>query len=257
MALNWYLTLKNLSKTNVRAAELFDLLQKAQTDEEKETAKLQAQEYIKAIQEAQDSDSEPAQDTIPQATEEKPVEEDLGSDTGCNPVDTVDNPVLDNDTADEDREPKDEEEKPKELTMLALNPRLSKYGITREEELFLQGVYLRNMTREEKILMRRSIYQKQTEKERKIQADYRQKRIEQRQKDLNDPEKIRYNQERKYITAVIDARRAHKNFVYIFSKIDGLTPEILKELLKKEENKSAILQQDPDFMKNFIKGYGV
>ncbi len=264
MALNWYLTLKNLSKTDARAAELYELLQKAETDDQKETAKAQAQQYIQSINNDSGQDSSGSGKTenpeTENPTEETPsenhVEEDLGSDTGCDPVDNPVDTVPDNDDTDENREQEKKEELPKELNLPALNPTHKRHGLTRQEELFLQGVYLTEMTREEKILMRRSIYQKQTQAEKKIQAEYKAKRIAEKQKDLVDPEKIKYNQERKYVTAVIDARKAHRNFIWIFSQIEGLTPEILKELLKKPENRNAILQQDPKFLDNFKKGYG-
>ena len=55
--------------------------------------------------------------------------------------------------------------------------------------------------------------------------------------------------------AVVDALVGHKNMIYMFSQIDGLTPEILKELIKKPENANAINQANPRFLENFKKSY--
>ena len=251
MALNWFLTLRNLSKTDETAKELFEQLQKAETDEEKDTAKANAKAYVE----------EKSKDNIAQP-EEAPAE--------IEPVDESEelvqgnDDVVDDDNSVPDIEPqseKDTEESPEEiklldLSQLAFNPRLAKCGITREEELFLNHVFVRKMSHEDKILMRRSIYQKKTKRNAQIQAEYRAKRLAQKQKDLNDPEKIKFHQERKMFAAVLDALENHKNLGWIFSNIDDLTVEIMREFLKNPGNVNALNQTNPSFIVNFKKKYG-
>ena len=250
MTLNWFLTLRNLCKTDATAAELFEQLKKAETDEEKELAKQRAQEYIAPTKESENNIAGP------EATEEIAVEESERIDSVCDPMDTIDNTVSDADPVRESAPAQDEEKIATDLSQPAFTPRLAKCGITREEELFLNGVFVRKMSREEKILMRRSIYQKKTRRNAQVQAEYKAKRLAQREKDLNDPEKIKFHQERKFISAVVDALINHKNMIYIFSQIDGLTPDVLKELLKNPGNRNAINQASPKFLENFKKAYG-
>lgn len=251
MALNWFLTLRNLSKTDETAKELFEQLQKAETDEEKETAKANAQAYI--AEKSNDNITKPEE--TPAEIEPVVESEELvqGNDD-----------VVDNDNSVPDSEPqpeKDTEESPEEvklldLSQLAFNPRLAKCGITREEELFLNHVFVRKMSHEDKILMRRSIYQKKTKRNAQIQAEFKAKRIAQKQKDLNDPEKIKFHQERKMFAAVLDALENHKNLGWIFSNIDDLTVEIMREFLKNPGNVNALNRANPSFITNFNKKYG-
>lgn len=256
MALNWYLTLRNLAKTDETAAELFESLKKAETDEEKEIAKKVAQDYI-AQKNSNGGDSDDSK-TETEIQETPIVEEDTGHVESDSPVSHSDDLVVDSeDELQKDSERDTDEEKIKQdLSQPAFNPRLAKCGITREEELFLAGTYVRKLNHEEKILMRRSIYQKKTQRNAKIQAEYRAKRLAQRQQDLNDPEKIKYHQNRKLVSAVVEALVNHKNMIYMFSQIEGLTPDILKELLKQPGNRNAIHQANPKFLENFKKAYG-
>ena len=143
-----------------------------------------------------------------------------------------------------------------DLSQLAFTPRLAKFGITREEELFLHGVYVRKMTRDEKILMRRSIYKKKSLGAAKIQAEYKAKRLAQKERDANDPEKQKYHQERKYISAIVEALEQHKNLGWIFINIEGLTIDMFREFIKKPGNVNAFNQANPNFLTNFYKKYG-
>lgn len=269
MKINWYLQIRNLSKTDEKALELYNNLQKAQTDDEKNTAKQQAQEYIQSISNTNGKDSSDGGETP--HTETKDTDDIAPEDSVVSAQDIPDNEECDNQPVSVDTvsipetqlqennkvDEREQEEKIKlDLSQLAFNPRLAKCGITREEELFLAGIRVRKLTHEEKILLRRSIYEKKTKRNAALQAEFRKKRQEQRLKDLNDPEKIRYHQERKYVMAVVDALTQHKNMIYMFSQIDGLTPEILKELIKKPENANAINQANPRFLENFKKSYG-
>lgn len=247
-ALNWYLTLRNLAKTDATAAALMEQLKTAGTDDEKETAKANAQAYIQKIQ-SNESDSHPT-------PEENVVVE-------TNPVvaeqDRPDVHESDAETDTEDRSASEEAQEKKimlDLSQPAFTPRLAKYGITREEELFLNGVFVRKMDRNEKILMRRSIYQKKTQVAAKIQAEYKAKRIAQKEKDAHDPEKIRFHQERKYISAIVNALEEHKNLGWVFSNIEGLTLDVFRDLMKKPGNVNAINAANPNFLANFRKKYG-
>lgn len=258
MALNWYMSLRQLAKTDATAAELLEQLKKAETDDQKELAKQNAQTYLQEIQ----TNSESSEDTIVSQTDTVATEE-TGTDSGelCPETSDEGNPE-DRSTSESESTPEEDTQKENceeiktDLSQPAFAPRLAKFGITREEELFLKGVFVRKMTREEKILMRRSIYQKKTLGNAKIQAEFKAKRIEQKQKDLNDPEKQRFHQERKYVAAVVNALEQHKNLGWIFSNIEGLTPDIFRELIKKPGNVNAFNQANPKFIINFKKKYG-
>lgn len=246
MALNWYLTLRNLCKTDAKAAELFQQLQTAGTDDEKNKAKQQAQEYIQTLQSQETTTTAPAED-VPVA-ENETVGEQIDDEVS----DVVDNAPNEE---TEQAEPEDEEVKA-DLSMPAFTPRLAKCGITREEELFLHGVFVRKMSRDEKIAMRRSIYEKKTLRNAQKQAEYKAKRVAQREKDAKDPEKIKFHQERRVMFSLINAISEHKNLGWVFSNIDGLTPDIFREIIKKPANVNAIRQANPSFIDNFNKKYG-
>lgn len=250
--INWYLQIRNMAKTDKTAADIFELLQKAQTDDEKENAKQIAQKYI---QETQNSENNPAEPT----QEVDPVAEDETSNDEPGAVVDMDNSIPDNEPPIQENNETDTESKQEkiltDLSAPAFTPRLAKCGITREEELFLHGVFVRKMTREEKIEMRRSIYQKKTQTAQKIQAEYKKKRIEQKEKDANDPVKQQYHQERKFVSAIVNALENHCNIGWIFSHIEGLTVDIFKELIKKPGNCNAFRQANPNFLDNFKKKY--
>lgn len=250
MGLNWYLQLRNLCKSDAKAAELFQQLQTAGTDDEKENAKQQAQEYIQTLQ-SKETTTEKTEDVVLPETKNVVEQDDRESYDVVN-----DSP----DTENKQSEPEDKQEKTEkplsDLSAPAFNPRLAKCGITREEELFLHGVYVRKLSHEEKILIRRSIYEKKTLHNAKIQAEYRAQRIAKREKDANDPEKIKFHQERKLVFALTNALEQHKNMIWIFSNIEGLTPEVLKELLQKPGIRNAVKQANPSFIDNFNKKYG-
>ena len=252
---NWYITLRSLTKTDPQAVEILEQLKNAGTDDEKELAKQNAQEYLQRIQETENTSSESGEDTTLPETNTVATEE-----TGCDSDELCDETSDEGDSESGIGIEESTEEIKKELTDLsqpAFNPRLAKYGITREEELFLHGTLVRKMNREEKILMRRSIYQKKTLGASKIQAEFKARRIAQKLKDANDPEKQRFHQERKYVTAIVDALGQHKNLGWIFTSIDGLTIDIFKELIKKPGNVNAFNQANPNFLDNFKKKYGV
>lgn len=252
-SLNWYLQIRNLAKTDTKASELLEQLKIAESEDEKDTAKQNAQAYLQEIQ----INSESSENTvIPEAS--SVVTEENGTDNRelCPETSDEGNPQDRNTSESESAQEESKEEIKTDLSQPAFTPRLAKFGITREEELFLKGVFVRKMTREEKILMRRSIYQKKTLGNAKIQAEFKAKRIAQKQQDINDPEKQKFHQERKYVAAIVNALEQHKNLGWIFSQIEGLTPDILRELIKKPGNVNAFKQANQNFIDNFKKKYG-
>lgn len=242
---NWYIKLRTLIKTDETAAQLFEQLQKAETDDEKELAKANAQNYIQTLQANETTTTEvDVEPEVPEVVGEPDNEsDDLASEEN-----TQGQPETVEETT--------EKSTLTDLSQPAFTPRLAKFGITREEELFLHGVFVRKMSREDKILMRRSIYNKKTVGAAKIQAEYKKKRIEQKIKDANDPEKIRYNQERKLVNTIVDALYNHCNQGWIFSNIEGLTPDIFRELISKPGIYNQINSANPEFIPNFKKRYG-
>lgn len=251
--LNWYLQIRNLAKTDAQVASLVEQLKKAETDEQKELAKQQAQAYIQEVQ-TSDSSSEdtviPAPDTV--------VAEETGKDSGELCPETSDEGNSQDRTGSESEGIQEEPKEEKTLTDLsqpAFTPRLAKYGITREEELFLHGVFVRKMTRDEKLALRRSIYQKKTQGAAKIQAEFKAKRLAQKERDLNDPEKQRFHQERKLVSAIVDALEQHKNLGWIFSNIEGLTIDVFREFIKKPAIANAFNAVNREFLANFHKKY--
>lgn len=250
MALNWYLTLRNLCKTDAKAAELFQQLQTAGTDDEKNKAKQQAQEYIQTLQSTESSDKPAETDSVAENQDNVIVadSEDTVDDSAVSVQEDAEN--------DETVEESKEEIKSTDLSLPAFSARLAKSGITREEELFLHGVFVRKMSRDEKIAMRRSIYQKKTLRNAQKQAEYKAKRIAQRKKDAQDPEKIKFHQERRVMFSLINAITEHKNLGWVFSNIEGLTPDIFREIIKTPANVNAIRQVNPSFIDNFNKKYG-
>ena len=163
MATNWLMTLTSLAKTDKTALELLRQLKSAQTDEEKEKAKQNGKEYIQKITEKETGTTETNTDTgttpaDPETTAEK--EPEVETETGvADDQGVVGDPDVPADDMDEKPVQKIVKKK-YDMSEPAFNPRLAKMGITREEELFKLGVYVRKFTREEKILIRRSIYQK-------------------------------------------------------------------------------------------------
>lgn len=256
MKINWYLQIRNLSKTDKKALELYNNLQNAESDDDKENAKITAQEYLQTLQSQQDTNTTP---DIDPETENQTVDNQDGGQDCDETVDlgnAEDRPSDDEDSAESTQETQKKDPSLTDLSQPAFNPRLARYGITREEELFLHGVFVRKMNREEKLLMRRSIYQKKSVASAKIQAEYKQKRIAQKMKDANDPEKIKFHQERRFVSAIVDALNGHKNLGWIFSEIEGLTPDVFRDLIKKPGNINAFNLANPNFISNFRKKFG-
>lgn len=255
MANNWLMNLTRLAKTDETALELLRQLKSAQTDEEKEKAKQNGKEYIQAYTEKETSTTEtdtnagttPA-DPEPAAEEDKPVAE--------GPVEDSDGDIgMDTVVSDEGVQRKID--KKYDMSEPAFNPRLAKMGITREEELFKLGVYVRKLTREEKILIRRSIYQKKKQYMSATQDAFKKKQAEARAAKLADPEYQKYVHQQQLVLKVEEALKNHCNMEWMFKNISGLNVNVLRELLQVPANVNRFRAQKETFVQNFYKKYGL
>lgn len=246
---NWLMELTKLSKTDETALNLLRQLKSASTDEEKEKAKQNGKEYIQALQEAP-ADTIPAEEVSATAPEDdtetettQDLEEDKDSDivSDPEPVNVPETKVV---------------EKKYDMSEPAFNPRLAKMGITREEELFKMGVFVRKLTREEKIAIRRSIYQKKKKYTSTIQDSFKKKQAEARAAKLADPEYQKYIHQQQLVLRVEEALKNHCNMEWMFKNIEGLTPDVLRELIKVPANANRFKTQKEEFVKNFYKKYG-
>ena len=245
--------LTKLSKSDPQARELLKQLKNATTEEEKEKAKQNGKEYIQAHTETQTSAPETTDTAIPEPettepTEDaKPIETDLAEDQGV---------VGDHDVVPDEPVQAKVVDKKYDMSEPAFNPRLAHMGITREEELFQQHVYVRKLTREEKIEMRRSIYQKKKQHMRKIQEDFAKRRAEQTAARLADPEYQKYQHQQKFVVRIVEALKAHCNIDWMLKNIDGLTVDVVRELLQVPANVNKFRQQKEEFVPNFYKRFG-
>ena len=126
--LNWYLQIRNLAKTDKTAADIFELLQKAQTDEEKENAKQIAQKYIQENQNSEDSPAEPTQEVDPVAEDETSIDK---PDT----VADLDNSIPDNEPPIQENNETDTESKQEKILTDLSAPAFFKSS-TASEKLF-------------------------------------------------------------------------------------------------------------------------
>lgn len=238
MVRSWYADLQKMAKTDAQAAQFLDKLQKAETDDEKDAAKIEAREWVWA--QMPEKDEPPVPDVV-----KTPVAPD-------NTV--VEVGVPGGDLAEESG---DKERLIFDMSADAFNPRLAKMGINREEELFLKGVCVRKLSHEDKILMRRSIYNKKHAYMDGKQKKFKKQRAKAMAKAARDPAVIKYHNQRKYVDKIIEALRAHKNFTWMFTNIKGLTPEVMKELLQNQGNVNLFRAEYRSFVEKFNKKYGV
>lgn len=260
MATNWLMNLTSLAKTDKTALELLRQLKSAQTDEEKEKAKQNGKEYIQAITEKETSTTETDTDTgtthpdpEPAAEEEPEVETETDMAEHQGVVGNSDVP-----TDDIPEKPVQKiVEKKYDMSEPAFNPRLAKMGITREEELFKLGVYVRKLTREEKILIRRSIYQKKKQYMSATQDAFKKKQAEARAAKLADPAYQKYIHQQQLVLKVEEALKNHCNMEWMFKNIPGLTVEVLRELIQVPANANRFRAQKDVFIQNFDKKYGL
>ena len=246
MANNWYTELTKMAKTDPEAKELLSQLKNATTDEEKEKAKENGKKYIESLQaEIQTSNPESTETTT--GTEEEVVPETVVEHQDDNPVISV---------APVHVVQKKEIDKKYDMSEPAFNPRLAKMGITREEELFKLGVYVRKLTRKEKIEIRRSIYQKKKQYMANVQDRFKQEREKQIAAKLADPEYQKYVHQQKYVVRIVEALKAHCNIEWMLNNIEGLTVDVIRELLKTPANVNAFRAEKDTFVQNFYKKYG-
>ena len=134
----------------------------------------------------------------------------------------------------------------------ALNPRLAKIGITREEELFIQGVVIRPMSRQDRILVRRSIANKKDKYQKELMAEYKERQKEAKKRALTDPAVIAFNRKQKFVMQIRDAFQQNWNFDAIFSKIDNFTTNDMDELIKDSDVLKLFEQYYPNFEKDYL-----
>lgn len=237
--------LTKLSKTDQTALELLRQLKSATTEEDKQKAKENGKAYIETIENTtetpvQTSDTEV---TEPETTENEPVEEDQDDNCpgNCPNTDDIQKKVVD---------------KKYDMSEPAFNPRLAKMGITREEELFQMHVFVRKLTREEKMEIRRSIYQKKKQYTRNTQNKFREERAKKIAALQADPEYQKYQIQQKYVIRIEEALTNHYNVDWMLKNIEGLTVEVIRELLKNPANVNKFKEKKDTFVQNFYKRFG-
>lgn len=252
MKANWFIQLSKLANTDDVAKQLLTDVQNAQTKAEKDETKTKAKEYIESLQPAQETTSEPIDST---EQETNVATESAETESVESVVETI---VKENKVVDSDIVAKDKIETLPEFDMNqpAFNPRLAKQGITREEELFIHGVFVRKLSREEKLLMRRSIYQKRKARRTAIQNAWQIKRKADLAARMADPEYQKKEWQRKFVLKIKESLMAHNNISYMLTHIDGLTVDVIRELLKNPANVNEFNRQDESFIVNFHKKFG-
>lgn len=245
---NWLMELTKLSKTDKTALELLRQLKGATTEEEKQKAKENGKAYIE-----ENTQKTPVQtvntetNTMPEPTEEEVVSEVVENNQDICPADdSANRPVVQ----------KKEVEAKYDMSEPAFNPRLAKMGITREEELFQMHVFVRKLTREEKMEIRRSIYQKKKTYTRTTQENFRKQRAEKLAALQADPEYQKYQNQQKYVIRIVEALKNHYNIDWMLKNIDGLTVDVIRELLQIPANVNKFKEQKDTFVSNFYKRYG-
>jgi hypothetical protein len=249
--MNWLMQLTALAKEDQTALELLRALKAATTEEEKEKAKENGKAYIEKVKTIQTN----AEETP--AAEETETTDPVAEDTTPPAQDLEENQA--GDSADSDSDSGEDKAIEAKFNMAepAFNPRLAKMGITREEELFIKGIMVRKISKEEKLLIRRSIYQKKKKYTGDLQAKYKEKRETERAARLADPAYQEFQIQRKYILKISEALKAHNNIGWMLKNIDGLTVDVLRKLLEDPANVNEFRQYNENFVDNFKKKYGV
>lgn len=249
--MNWLMQLTALAKTDQTALELLRALKNATSEEEKEKAKEDGKAYIQAQQKVQtDAEEIPA------------VEEPKANDTETE-IQTLPAQDLEEDQTGNHPDCGDDSGKSQaveakfDLSGPAFNPRLAKMGITREEELFIKGVFVRKISKDEKLLIRRSIYQKKKTYSGNIQTKFKKKREAERAIRLADPQYQEFQHKRKYILKITEALKNHNNLGWMLKNIDGLTVDVLKKLIEDPANVNEFREYDETFVDKFKRKYGV
>ena len=245
MATNWLMELTKLSKTDPQALELLRQLKSANTEEEKQKAKENGKTYIETIQKQEKIQTSDTKTTT--QTKDEVVSEDLENNQDeCDSDDIPDRDVVQKKVVD----------KKYDMSEPAFNPRLAKMGITREEELFQMHVFVRKLTREEKMEIRRSIYQKKKQYTRQTQEKFRQQRAEKIAILQADPTYQKYQAQQKYVIRIVEALTNHYNVDWMLKNIEGLTVDIIRELLQTTANVNKFKEKKDTFVENFYKRFG-
>lgn len=241
---NWLMELTRLSKTDPTALELLRQLKGATTEEDKQKAKENGKAYIETHtkEEIQASNTQ-----NPETTTVDKVAEDLAENQDDNITNNIQNP---------DGVQTKVVEKKYDMSEPAFNPRLAKMGITREEELFQMHVFVRKLTREDKMEIRRSIYQKKKNYTRQTQENFRKQRAEKIAALQADPEYQKYQNQQKYVIRIVEALKNHYNIDWMLKNIEGLTVDVIRELLQTPANVNKFTQEKDEFVKNFYKRFG-
>lgn len=249
--MNWLMQLTALAKEDQTALELLRALKAATTEEEKEKAKENGKAYIEKVK------------TIQTNAEETPAAEETGTtdpvaeDTTPPAQDLEEN--QDGDSADSDSDSGEDKAIEAKFNMAepAFNPRLAKMGITREEELFIKGIMVRKISKEEKLLIRRSIYQKKKKYTGDLQSKFKEKRETERAARLADPKYQEFQIKRKYILKIIEALKANNNAGWMLKNIDGLTVDVVRKLIEDQATVNEFREYDEIFVDKFKRKYGV
>ena len=253
--MNWLMQLTSLAKENQTALELLRALKAATTEEEKEKAKENGKAYIEA-QKTTSIQTNEEKEPISTA-EETGTPDPVAEDTTPPVQDLEENQTGDSANSDSDSDEDKAVESKYNMAEPAFNPRLAKMGITREEELFIKGIMVRKISKEEKLLIRRSIYQKKKKYTGDLQAKFKEKREKERAARLADPKYQEFQIQRKYILKISEALKANNNIGWMLKNIDGLTVDVLKKLIEDQANVNEFRQYNENFVDNFKKKYGV
>ena len=253
--MNWLMQLTALAKEDQTALELLRALKAATTEEEKEKAKENGKAYIEAqkttsVQTNEEKEPEPT-------AEETGTTDPVAKDTTLPAQDLEENQTGDSADSYSDSDKDKAIDAKYNMAEPAFNPRLAKMGITREEELFIKGIMVRKISKEEKLLIRRSIYQKKKTYSRNLQAKYKEKRETERAARLADPAYQEFQNRRKFILKINEALKAHNNLGWMLKNIDGLTVDVLKKLIEDPANVNEFREYDETFVDKFKKKYGV
>ena len=240
-----------LAKEDQTALELLRALKAATTEEEKEKAKENGKAYIEKVKTIQTNAEE-----IP-AAEETGTTDPVEEDTTPPAQDLEENQTGDSADSDSDSAKHKAIEAKFNMAEPAFNPRLAKMGITREEELFIKGIMVRKISKEEKLLIRRSIYQKKKKYTGDLQAKYKEKRETERAARLADPAYQEFQIRRKFVLKISEALKAHNNLGWILKNIDGLTVDVLRKLIEDPANVNEFREYDETFVDKFKRKYGI
>ena len=252
--MNWLMQLTAMASTDETALNLLRELKNATTDEEKEKAKENGKAYIEA--------QKPTEEVQTNAEEKPSADETEPTDTDTESEISSAQDLEENQTdypADSNSDDCEVETVDAKYNMAepAFNPRLAKMGITREEELFIKGVFVRKISKEEKLLIRRSIYQKKIKYTGDLQSKFKEKRETERAARLADPKYQEFQIKRKYILKIIEALKANNNVGWMLKNIDGLTVDVLNKLIEDQATVNEFREYDETFVDKFKRKHGV